>query len=51
MATNSRMRILVLTTAAALLATLAGCGDTPRQQVGNAERLYEMAKRASDNGN
>jgi outer membrane protein assembly factor BamD len=51
MATNSRMRILVLTTAAALLATLAGCSDTPRQQVGNAERLYEMAKRASDNGN
>jgi outer membrane protein assembly factor BamD len=45
------MRILVLTTAALLLATLAGCGDTPRQQVGNAERLYEMAKRASDNGN
>ena len=44
------MRILVLTTAA-LLATLAGCSDTPRQQVGNAERLYEMAKRASDNGN
>ena len=45
------MRILVLTTAATLLALLAGCGDTPRQQVGNAERLYEMAKRASDNGN
>jgi outer membrane protein assembly factor BamD len=45
------MRILVWTTAALLLATLAGCGDTPRQQVGNAERLYEMAKRASDNGN
>jgi outer membrane protein assembly factor BamD len=50
MATNSRTCILVLTTAA-LLATLAGCSDTPRQQVGNAERLYEMAKRASDNGN
>jgi outer membrane protein assembly factor BamD len=51
MATNSRMRILVLTTAFALLATLAGCSDTPRQQVGDAEKLYEMAKRASDNGN
>jgi outer membrane protein assembly factor BamD len=50
MATNSRTCILVLTTAA-LLAALAGCSDTPRQQVGNAERLYEMAKRASDNGN
>jgi outer membrane protein assembly factor BamD len=45
------MRILVLTTAATLFALLAGCGDTPRQQVGNAERLYELAKRASDNGN
>ncbi len=50
MATNSRTLILVLTTAA-LLATLAGCGSGPRQQVGNAERLYELAKRASDNGN
>jgi outer membrane protein assembly factor BamD len=50
MATNSLMRILVLTTAATLLA-LAGCGNNPRQALGNAEKLYEMAKRASDNGN
>jgi outer membrane protein assembly factor BamD len=50
MATNSRTRILVLTTAA-LLAVLAGCGGTPRQQIGNAEKLYELAKKASDNGN
>ena len=45
------MRILVLTTAALLLATLAGCGGNPRRPVGDAEKLYEMAKKASDNGN
>jgi outer membrane protein assembly factor BamD len=50
MATNSRTRILVLTTAALLLA-VAGCGNKPREQIGNAEKLYELAKRASDNGN
>jgi outer membrane protein assembly factor BamD len=51
MATNSRMRILVLTTAALLLA-LTGCGgNRSRQPVGNAEKLYEEAKRRSDNGN
>ncbi len=50
MATNSRTRILVLTTAV-LLAALAGCGSDPRQALGNAEKLYEGAKRASDNGN
>src|SRR5512145_1777732 len=51
MATNSRMRILVLTTAALLIATLAACGGNPRRPVGDAEKLYEMAKKASDNGN
>src|SRR6185436_14991120 len=51
MASNSRMRILVLTTAALLLATLAGCGGNPRKPVGDAEKLYDMAKHASDNGN
>src|SRR5688572_5394273 len=51
MATNSRMRILVLTTVAVLIATLAGCGGNPRRPVGDAEKLYEMAKKASDNGN
>jgi len=44
------MRILVLTTAALLLA-LSGCGGNPRRPVGDAEKLYEMAKKASDNGN
>ena len=50
MATNSRMRILVLTTAV-LLAALAGCGGNPRKPVGDAEKLYDMAKHASDNAN
>ena len=44
------MRILVLTTAALLLA-LSGCGGNRAQPVGNAEKLYEQAKRHSDNGN
>jgi outer membrane protein assembly factor BamD len=45
------MRILVLTTVALLLA-LSGCsGNRSRQPVGDAEKLYEMAKHACDNGN
>ncbi len=44
------MRILVLTTAA-LLADAGRLRQQPREQVGNAEKLYELAKRASDNGN
>jgi outer membrane protein assembly factor BamD len=43
------MRIIILTTLAALLA-LGGCGNRPRDVLGNAEKLYEMAKRSSDNG-
>jgi outer membrane protein assembly factor BamD len=39
-----------LTTAALLLA-VSGCGNRSREPVGSAERLYEMAKRASDNRN
>ncbi len=46
------MRILFLTTAAVLLAlNLSGCGNKAREQVGSADKLYEMAKRAADNGN
>jgi outer membrane protein assembly factor BamD len=46
------MRILFLTTAAVLLAlNLSGCGNKSREQVGSADKLYEMAKRAADNGN
>ena len=47
---NSRTRILILTTIALLLG-LSGCGNKSREQIGNAERLYEMAKKASDNNN
>lgn len=47
---NSRMRIIILTTAALLLA-LSGCGNRARDQLGDADALYERAKRASDNGN
>jgi outer membrane protein assembly factor BamD len=45
------MRILLLTIAALLALNLSGCGNKARDQVGNAEKLYELAKRASDNGN
>jgi outer membrane protein assembly factor BamD len=45
------MRILVLTTVAVLLG-LSGCGgNRARGPVGNAEKLYDQAKRACDNGN
>ena len=44
MATNSRTRILVLTTVALFLA-LSGCGgNRTRGPVGNAEKLYDMAR-------
>jgi outer membrane protein assembly factor BamD len=44
------MRIIVLTMATLLLA-LAGCSNKPKEQLGNADLLYERAKRALDNGN
>ncbi len=44
------MRIIILTTAVALL-TLTGCGNEPREQLGDADVLYERAKRAADHGN
>ena len=45
------MRIILVLTTAALLLALSGCGGNPRRPVGDAEKLYEMAKKASDNGN
>ncbi|HEX7113765.1 MAG TPA: outer membrane protein assembly factor BamD [Steroidobacter sp.] len=51
MAKNFRMRILLLTTAAVLALTLNACGNRPQEVLGSAERLYEMARRAMDNGN
>src|SRR5690606_6742518 len=48
----SSMRLILLTLATAVLAlNLGGCGNKARQQVGNAEQLYDLGKRASDNGN
>ncbi len=48
---NSLTRFLTLAIAASMLA-LAGCGGTStRELLGNADKLYEMAKKASDNGN
>lgn len=45
------MRILILTTAAVLL-VLSGCGgNRARDRLGDADQLYERAKRALDNGN
>jgi outer membrane protein assembly factor BamD len=45
------MRIIFLTTAALLALGLSGCGNKPKEAIGNADKLYEMAKKASDNGN
>lgn len=47
---NLRTRLAILATAA-LVFGVAGCGNKSREQIGSAERLYEMAKKASDNGN
>ncbi|HEY7642946.1 MAG TPA: outer membrane protein assembly factor BamD [Steroidobacteraceae bacterium] len=44
------MRILVLTTVALLLA-LSGCGGNKARPAGNAEKLYDSAKRACENAN
>ena len=46
------MRLIFMALAALALAmTLTGCGNRARDQVGNAEQLYDLGKRASDNGN
>ena len=47
---NSLTRLITLAMVA-LLVGLAGCGNKPREQIGNADRLYELAKKAADNGN
>ncbi|MGH8177136.1 MAG: outer membrane protein assembly factor BamD [Steroidobacter sp.] len=44
------MRVLILTTIALMLG-LTGCSNRPKEQVGSAEHLYELAKRAADNNN
>jgi len=51
MSKNSRTRLIAVAMATMLLA-IAGCGtNETRQALGNADRLYELAKRAADNGN
>lgn len=47
---NSLTRLLSLTMLAAL--TLAACsGNDSREQIGNADKLYELADKAADDGN
>ena len=49
---NSRMRIPTLAIAmVTVLLALAGCGNKTKELVGNPDKLYELAKKASDNGN
>jgi len=48
---NLRTHILTLTTTVLFLA-LAGCGGNKgKELVGNPDKLYELAKKAADNGN
>lgn len=47
---NLRTRLTILATAALVLG-VAGCGNKTHEHLGSAERLYESAKKASDNGN
>lgn len=47
---NSLTRLTTLTIAALLLA-LGGCANKTREAIGNADKLYELAKKAADNGN
>lgn len=50
MLSNFRTLVLVLATAAVL--AVAGCGgDRTKELIGSADKLYDAAKRASDNGN
>ena len=44
------MRILILTTLA-LFVGLSGCGNRAKEQIGNADKLYERAKNSADSGN
>ena len=47
---NSLTRLAALAIATFVLA-LAGCSNKTREAIGNADKLYELAKKASDNGN
>jgi len=50
MSKNSLTRLATLAIAAFVLA-LAGCSNKTREAIGNADKLYELAKKAADNGN
>jgi outer membrane protein assembly factor BamD len=46
------MRIISLAIVTLLsMLTVAGCGNSRKELIGNPDRLYDMAKRASDSGN
>lgn len=47
---NSFTRVLTLTFVALLLA-IGGCSNKAKELIGSPDKLYELAKRASDNGN
>lgn len=48
----SNLRTLVIALATVACLTLAGCGgNKTKELIGNADKLYDAAKRASDNGN
>lgn len=47
---NSFTRVLTLTFVSLLLA-IGGCSNKAKELIGSPDKLYELAKRASDNGN
>ncbi|HEY4340110.1 MAG TPA: outer membrane protein assembly factor BamD [Steroidobacteraceae bacterium] len=49
MFSNFRTPLIALATVAVL--ALGGCGNKTKELIGNADKLYETAKKASDNGN
>jgi outer membrane protein assembly factor BamD len=49
MLSNFRTHLMVLATA--LLLAFGGCGNKAKEIIGSADKLYDSAKKASDNGN
>lgn len=47
----SKFRTPLMILATAVLLAAGGCGNKTKEIVGSADKLYESAKRASDNGN
>ena len=47
----SNLRTLLLALATVAVLTLSGCGNKTKELIGNADKLYDAAKRASDNAN